>query len=68
MHTGSLWGNLRERDHKEDLGLDGRKILKLIFKNWDGGTWTGLIWVRIRTGSEDSIETSGSIQCGEFLD
>ena len=24
MHTGFLWGNLRERDHLGDLGVDGR--------------------------------------------
>ena len=40
------WGNLREKDHLEDTGVDGR-----IFRNWDVGTWTGLIWLRIGTGS-----------------
>ena len=28
--------DLRERSHLEDLGIDGRIILKWIFKNWDG--------------------------------
>jgi len=28
MHTGLWWGNLRERDHLGDLGIDGSVILK----------------------------------------
>jgi hypothetical protein len=31
-----LVGNLREREHLEDQGIDGRIILKWIFKKWDG--------------------------------
>jgi len=38
VHTGFWWENLRKGDHLEDLGTDGRKILKCIFKKWDGGT------------------------------
>ena len=34
VRTGFWWGNLRERDHSEDLGLDGRIIIKWTFKNW----------------------------------
>jgi hypothetical protein len=49
MHTGFWWGNLREDDHLEDLGIDGRIILKWVFKKWMGA-WTGLIWLRIGTG------------------
>ena len=37
VHAGFWWGNLRERDHLEDPGIGGRRILKWIFKNWDGG-------------------------------
>jgi len=37
MRTGYWWGNLRERDHLEDQGVDEWIILKLIFKKWDGG-------------------------------
>ena len=31
-YTGFWWGNLRERDHLEDQGVDGRIILRWIFK------------------------------------
>ena len=50
MHIVFWWRNLRERDHLEELDVDRRTIFKLIFKKLDGEAWTGLIWLRIRTG------------------
>jgi len=49
-YTGFRWGNLRVKDHLEDPGLDGRIILRWIFRKWDVGVWTGSICLRIGTG------------------
>jgi hypothetical protein len=48
--TGFWRGNLRERDHLEDQGMDGRIILRWIFWKWHLGSWTESIWLRIGIG------------------
>jgi hypothetical protein len=38
MHAGFWWGNLKERDNVENLGIDGRIILQMYLKrNGMGG-------------------------------
>jgi hypothetical protein len=37
------WGNLRERNHLEDPGVDGRIILRLIFRTLD----VAVVFVRV---------------------
>jgi len=49
-YPGFWWGNLRKRGHWGDPGVDGMIILRLIFRKWDVGVWTGLSWLRIGTG------------------
>ena len=34
MYAGFLWGNMRERDHLEDPDVNGRIILRWIFRKW----------------------------------
>ena len=36
VQTGFWWGDLRERDHLQDLDVDGRVVLKWIFKKSNG--------------------------------
>ena len=48
-YTGFCWGNLRERDGLGDPGVDGRIILRWIFRKWDVKVLTGSSWLRIGT-------------------
>jgi len=48
-YTGFLCVNLVEMDHLGDPGVDGRIILRLIFRKLDVWVWTGSIWLRIGT-------------------
>jgi hypothetical protein len=49
-YTGFWWENLRERNDLGDPGVDGRIILRWIFRKWDVGVWTESRWLRIGTG------------------
>jgi len=54
VYTGFWSGNLRERNHLEDAGIDGRKMLRWIFRKWDVKEWTGSVWLGIGTGPGNS--------------
>ena len=47
LYVGCWCGNLRARDHLEDLGVDGKIILRWIFRKWGVGVWTGSSCLRI---------------------
>ena len=49
-YTGIWLVNLNERVNLEKSGVDGRIILRCIFRKWDVGVWTGSSWLRIGTG------------------
>jgi hypothetical protein len=47
VHTGFWWGNMKEREHLEDEGLDERIIQKFIFSKYDDSRRIRLICIRI---------------------
>jgi len=44
---GETW---EKRKHLEERGVDGKIILRWIFRKWDVGAWNGSIWLRKGTG------------------
>ena len=44
VYTGFWWGNLEERGHLGDPGVEGRIILRWIFRKWEVG---GMDWIEL---------------------
>jgi len=60
-----------EGDHLEDPEVDGRIILRWIFRKWFGGHGldsSGSGYGHLASTCKCGIEPSGSIKCGEFPD
>jgi hypothetical protein len=49
IRTEFWWGNLKEKGQLGNQGVDWRIILRLSFRKWDVGVWTGSSWLRIGT-------------------
>jgi len=45
-----LVGKPEGKNHLEDPGVDGKIILRWIFRKWGVRAWTGSIWLKIWTG------------------
>jgi hypothetical protein len=50
---GFWWGNFRIKDPFEYPGVNGRIILKWIFRKCDVGAFTGSSWLKIGTGGRN---------------
>jgi hypothetical protein len=50
VYTGLLVGKPEGKRLLVRPGLDGRIILRWIFRKWDVVAWTGSVWLRIGTG------------------
>ena len=57
-----MGGDLRERNHLGDPGINERIILRWIFKKWGVGIWAGFILLRV--GTRGGNEPSAYIKWG----
>jgi hypothetical protein len=60
--TGFRWGNLRERDHWGEPGVDGKIILKWIFRKWDVGVLRGIKLVQDKDRWQELVKEVMNLQ------
>jgi hypothetical protein len=61
---------VRKPERKRPLGrpgVDGRIILRWIFRKWDVGIWTGSSWLRIGTGRGHKMRGISGLAENRFL-
>ena len=65
-----LWEDLREGDHLEEPGIDGKIIVKWFFKKWDGCAMdgSGSVYGQVAGACQCGNERLGSTKHGDFLD
>ena len=68
-----LWGELRERNHLEDLEVDGKIIQAFIGRKIGGEAWHGLVCSgsgqrQVAGTCECGNELSGSVKYWEYFD
>jgi hypothetical protein len=56
LHTRVWWGNLKKRDHLEDLGIEGRIILKWILNR--------IVKLRVDASGSGQEQKAGCCQYG----
>jgi hypothetical protein len=68
---GFWWGNMRERDHWGEQGVDGRMILGWNIRKWHVRyelDWAGSGQRQVARSCKCGNKLLGSIKYGEFLD
>ena len=63
MYTGFWWADLREKNHLENQGVDGRIILRWIFRKWYGVDWIELAEDRDRWPALVDTVTNLRVPC-----
>jgi hypothetical protein len=71
MYTKFWSGNVKGRNHSDDIDVDGRIILEWILEKEVDELYTECIWLRIETSGgffEKTNKASGNVKGWKFVD